>query len=883
MSYHNPHNEQAIEHSTDVAEFLRILVEPNSVFEIRSIKCPERKGGNYVSTQSGYFNDCQSAAKAILSLDTLLPPAIYVTLNPVDSSLLARAVNRVRAKADKTTTKSDVLKRRWLFIDIDPIRAAGVSSTDAELDEANKLSNAIHKSLYAEGWPEPLQGMSGNGRYLLYRIYLPNDELSEQLTKDLLRYLAFRFNTAGAEVDTSTFDVNRICKVLGTVARKGDAVVGVKGISDRPHRQSWFIPPNTELQIVAPELLEALAASAPPLESTKRNTQHSEAKQRTTERASKSILDRARKYLATIDPAIEGQKGHSSIFKAACALVLGFDLSCEDALQLLRDEYNPRCVPPFSEEELRHKVESANLSNKERGYLLNGPDAQTEFAASDAPWDKPTPLDRVSVPAFPVDILPEPLQSWVSATAEATQTPPDLAALLSLAVCSGCVARNIEVIAGRGWREPVNLYVAVLLEPANRKSAVFSAAMRPLRAIERELIDHAGPDIAKLMSDRRCKEAKLKASEKMYAAKGKAEDRDNAQTLAEELATEPIPAMPKLYVDDSSAEAIENHLAAQGGRLIVAGCEGGLFDVMAGRYTNGAGNLDAFLKGHAGDDLRVDRVTRGSIVVENCSLTLAYAVQPEVIRGLAELPSFRGRGLIGRFMYSVPMSLLGNRRINPEPVSDNVASQYDALMRRLYALRGGDDGPALLSLSPDASSQFHTWQREVETMLADGQQLEPMRDWGGKLCGLTARLAAIIHLITQSDFESWREPIKLVSIQAAIAIARWAIPHAEAMLDLMSGGNEASEDATYLLRWIEQNRLREFSQRDAHVHGRSRFDAKPERLQAAFELLTECNVVRPMEPEPSKKPGRPPSPRFAVNPDVTGDAPKSPERESGVV
>jgi len=128
------------------------------------------------------------------------------------------------------------------------------------------------------------------------------------------------------------------------------------------------------------------------------------------------------------------------------------------------------------------------------------------------------------------------------------------------------------------------------------------------------------------------------------AAGGCSESRQSAGSLATELSSEPVAALPKLLVDDATAEAVEMQLQAQGGRLITAGCEGGLFDVMAGRYSSGVGNLDAFLKGHAGDDLRVDRVTRGSIFVPRCCLTLAYAVQPEVIRGMADKPSFRCLG-----------------------------------------------------------------------------------------------------------------------------------------------------------------------------------------------------------------------------------------------
>ena len=81
------------------------------------------------------------------------------------------------------------------------------------------------------------------------------------------------------------------------------------------------------------------------------------------------INERAAKYLSKMEPAISGSGGHNSCFKAACALVLGFDLPVEDALSLLLMEYNPRCEPQWTERELRHKVNSAAKQPGQRGYL----------------------------------------------------------------------------------------------------------------------------------------------------------------------------------------------------------------------------------------------------------------------------------------------------------------------------------------------------------------------------------------------------------------------------------------------------------------------------------------------------------------------------------
>jgi hypothetical protein len=84
-------------------------------------------------------------------------------------------------------------------------------------------------------------------------------------------------------------------------------------------------------------------------------------------------LSRASAYLARIPGAISGAGGHNQTWRAALALLRGFDLSEEDAFALLASEYNPRCDPPWSEKELQHKVQSAARDARTpRGYLLGG-------------------------------------------------------------------------------------------------------------------------------------------------------------------------------------------------------------------------------------------------------------------------------------------------------------------------------------------------------------------------------------------------------------------------------------------------------------------------------------------------------------------------------
>lgn len=250
---------------SDVACALDLLYEPGDVFEVRAPKCRERRGSSYTSTVCGYFTHdaIEQAAAAIAELDDAdAAPGIYVTLNPVRPDLLARSANRLQFRAVQTTSDADVPTRRWMLIDVDPVRPSGVSATDVELTMSAERAEAIHAYLAGEGWPDPIRAMSGNGHHLLYRINLPADD--DGLVKHVLEALAERFGDDAVSVDRSVFNPARIVKLVGTKARKGDDLRGHAGIEDRPHRRSEFIDVPTPIEIVPNGRLEALVTANAP-------------------------------------------------------------------------------------------------------------------------------------------------------------------------------------------------------------------------------------------------------------------------------------------------------------------------------------------------------------------------------------------------------------------------------------------------------------------------------------------------------------------------------------------------------------------------------------------------------------------------------------------
>lgn len=239
--------------STAILRTLRAIIEPGQVTELRALHAVSPAWPK-PHTVSGYFDydHLDAMAKAAA---TIQAPAVYFIPNPVDPALLARAANRLEHGAKNTTADSDILQRRWLLIDTDPWRPAGISSTDAQHAAALAKAAAIAEWLSLAGWPEPMQADSGNGAHILYRVDLPTDDGG--LLQRILAALAFRFDDATVNVDLTTFNPARIWKLYGTVARKGDDT------AERPHRLATLLHvPDTLIPVPRP-LLDAVAAMLP--------------------------------------------------------------------------------------------------------------------------------------------------------------------------------------------------------------------------------------------------------------------------------------------------------------------------------------------------------------------------------------------------------------------------------------------------------------------------------------------------------------------------------------------------------------------------------------------------------------------------------------------
>jgi hypothetical protein len=289
---------------------------------------------------------------------------------------------------------------------------------------------------------------------------------------------------------------------------------------------------------------------------------------------------------------------------------------------------------------------------------------------------------------------------------------------------------------------------------------------------------------------------------------------------------------------------------------------------MAGRYSNGIPNLDVYLMGHAGDPIRVDRMNRPTLMIERPALTIGLAVQPEVIHGLIQKPGFRGRGLIARFLFCLPPSRLGFRKIETASVDPETRAHYEETLEALLRIEidkdeEGQPKPKRVLLDDAARAVLQEFRQDIELAFRPGGDLEHAQDWGGKLPGAVARIAAILHAL-QNPNAPHESTISEETMISAIHIGNYLRDHALAALDLM-GADPVFEDARHVLRWIERQGRLEFSLRDAHQALKGRFK-RVRSLSPALEVLIEHSYIVPLDQSNHSGPGRRPSLRYAVNP-----------------
>lgn len=209
----------------------------------------------YKRTYSGYFTDVDTLLNEIRKYDNC---NIYFTLNAINPACYDREQHdRIVTKPKSTTSDNDIVGRDWILIDIDTKKPSDTNSTDEEKEMAKEVVNNVFKFLRDEGFEKPVVCDSGNGFHLLYKIAMKNSNENTTICKEFLQVLDMLFSNSNVEIDCTTHNASRVCKLYGTFSRKGS------NTKKRPQRESKILRIPDEIKITPNEYFAKVAAMLP--------------------------------------------------------------------------------------------------------------------------------------------------------------------------------------------------------------------------------------------------------------------------------------------------------------------------------------------------------------------------------------------------------------------------------------------------------------------------------------------------------------------------------------------------------------------------------------------------------------------------------------------
>lgn len=483
-------------------------------------------------------------------------------------------------------------------------------------------------------------------------------------------------------------------------------------------------------------------------------------------------------------------------------------------------------------------------------------------------WQPPISLESAKLPLWPDDVFPGSIQNFVSALSKSTETPPELSAMMVLAAISTAAQGKYRVRVKPDYFEPVNIWTCAALPPGSRKTAVQMAATTPLTTWEKLQREKLEPEIKKAQADDATIREQINFLRKQ-ASKAKGVEFDQLKKEIADIEAElpEIPKAPQIWAQDVTPENMGTIMADNDERMAVLSDEAGIFDILGGRYSGGIPNLDLFLQGHAGSPVRVNRGSRSPVFMQSPNLTMGLSPQPDVLRGLTEKPSFRGRGLLGRFLYVLPPSNLGYRTLDANPMSPDYRARYDGILTGIlnHGMASDDQGepcPYILKITDDALQAWQTFAHKIEAGMREGGTYAHLTDWAGKLPGAVIRITALLHIARHALIRPWEKEISINDMAAALRMAEVLSAHALVVFDLM-GADPALDGARMVLRWIEREGKPEFTFRDCHYAHKTRYKRTAD-LEPAIDVLIERHFIRPRMAKVAHRPSR----KLEVNPAI---------------
>ena len=333
-------------------------------------------------------------------------------------------------------------------------------------------------------------------------------------------------------------------------------------------------------------------------------------------------------------------------------------------------------------------------------------------------------LAKFNVPAFDTSLLPTSIGAYADDQAELMGIDPSIIGIACIVSAAAAIDDRVTIQPKKNdptWTESPRLWGAVVGDPSVMKSPGIAKAVAPLKRHESQF---------------------RKEFLKEYKAwKQKAEGVKDKSQLP------PEPVQKRLLVADATVEKIGMILAEQPPRGILC-FQDELNGLLAGMdaYKNGQGkDRAAWLEAYNGGSMTVDRVSRGSLYVENWSISVLGGIQPEVIHAYAK--NTNHDGMLQRMIIVEARAAVNDVDRAPDTGAQEA---YDGVIDRLLAIDPAWMEQTVVTLSEGAQQVRNEFKSQVSNLIRVVENA-PAKAALAKWNGLFSRLLLVYHCIDTVD------------------------------------------------------------------------------------------------------------------------------------
>jgi hypothetical protein len=421
---------------------------------------------------------------------------------------------------------------------------------------------------------------------------------------------------------------------------------------------------------------------------------------------------------------------------------------------------------------------------------------------------------------FPLQHLPPAVRAMAEAIARTERTPETLAGCCVLGTLSASIGASLQVRSGPDRVTRGNLYILASAESGNGKSETYRHAAEPFFAFERELVERWLKETQHcLQAEKELLESEIGGLKKKALKGGSGVEREEIRRdlEAKNKALADVNAglvSPRLCCEDVTSEKLAVMLAQNQEQLASLSPDAGnIVNILLGRY-NKLDRTDEgiYLKAFSGDNCRVDRQGRDSVLLQRPCLAGLWLVQPDKVETLLAERSLTDGGLI-------PRILICHTRAMPRPIVDGVegipaatANAWGMLVGKLIHTFRMAGEPFTIEPTPDARQMMKDHHnRIVERRLGE---LRDVTTYAARWNEQAWRIAVCLHAGLHGEDAGGRT-LAADTAASAIALADW---FAGEQLHILARGRHAARRAKRdeVLELLADNPPKGITARDVH-------------------------------------------------------------------